>query len=96
MDRFPLNSAFMNRYERTDSNEPEEPIHEEIDEEELLECMCPGRWQILVAAKGTLGELTDALQAHQAECLECGSTRKTVGSDRPLGALDSVRGKKVA
>jgi hypothetical protein len=97
MDRFPLNSAFMNRYERTVPDEPEDDIQEEMDEEELLECMCPGRWQILMEATGTLDELTDALRAHEAECIECGATRKTVGSDRPtLGTNDLAAGEEVA
>src|SRR5262245_43473552 len=53
-----------NRYERT--VDPPELVPEEIDEEELLENMCPDRWQILMAANETLGELCDALRAREA------------------------------
>jgi len=97
MERFPLNSALLNRYETFSApdeiEEDEQPWTDEqyAAADALLEAtMCPVRYRVLVEASGTLGEMSDALKAHEAGCVACGSTKKTVVSDRLMLGTQAV------
>ena len=45
--------------------------------------VCPTRYALTMGA-ASAGAIMDALKSHSAECAACGSTRKTVVSDREL------------